>query len=75
MSDAKTLFQSRTIWAALLALVGGALGLAGYSFSEADQASALELISGVVAAIGGLGALFGRIAANKKIGLKAARQR
>jgi len=69
MTDVKSLFESRTIWAALLALLGGGLGVAGYGFSETDQSAALELISGIIAAIGGLGALYGRIKATKKLAL------
>ena len=67
MDDVKSIFASRTIWAALIALLGGGLGLAGYSFGEADQSAALELISGIVAALGGLGALYGRITASKRL--------
>ena len=50
-----------------MALGGSALGLGHYTLTPADAASAVDLISGIVSAAGGLVAIYGRIVASKKI--------
>ena len=49
-------------------LILAALGLIGYSVSDDDKAQLLELLGGIGAAVGGFGAIYGRIVASKKIG-------
>jgi hypothetical protein len=67
MDEFKTLTQSKTFWGAVVALGGSALGLGHYTLTPADAASAVDLISGIVSAAGGLVAIYGRIVASKKI--------
>jgi hypothetical protein len=50
-----------------VALGGSALGLAHYTLTPADAASAVDLVSGIASAIGGLVAIYGRVVASKKI--------
>jgi hypothetical protein len=68
MDELKTLTQSKTFWGAVVALAGSALGLAHYTLTPADAASAVDLISGIASAIGGLIAIYGRVVATHKIG-------
>jgi len=67
MDEFKTLTQSKTFWGAVVALGGSTLGLAHYTLTPADAASAVDLVSGIASAIGGLVAIYGRVVASKKI--------
>jgi uncharacterized membrane protein HdeD (DUF308 family) len=68
MNEAKTLIQSKTFWGAVVALGGAALALGHYTLSPADAAQAVELLSGIAGAVGGLIAVYGRVVATKRIG-------
>ncbi|HMA72996.1 MAG TPA: hypothetical protein VKP67_16175 [Xanthobacteraceae bacterium] len=68
MNEFKTLTQSKTFWGAVVALGGAALTLGHYSLSPADAAQAVDLLSGIAGAVGGLIAIYGRVVATKKIG-------
>jgi hypothetical protein len=68
MDEFKTLTQSRTFWGAVVALGGSALSLGHYSLSPADAAQAVDLVSGLASAAGGLFAIYGRVVATKQIG-------
>ena len=60
--DAKSFLQSRTIWGALLAVVGAVLNGAGF-----DTGSLGGLDGEIVTIIGGALAAYGRVKAVKKI--------
>ncbi len=68
MNGVKSAFKSRTVWAAIVAIAGSGLAIAGYSISEDDKAAILELGAGIVSAVGGFGAIYYRLIASKKIG-------
>ena len=68
MSDVKTLFSSKTIWGALVAVLAGALSLFGFQIGAADQTELINAASGLASAAGGLFAIYGRIVASKRIG-------
>ena len=68
MNEVKHILASRTVWAGLLAAASGIAQVYGYEFGPDTQANVLNVITGVVALIGGTGAVFGRVAAKKKIG-------
>lgn len=68
MNEFKTLTQSKTFWGAVVALGGSALTLAHYTLAPRDAAQAVDLLSGLAGAIGGLIAIYGRVVATKKIG-------
>jgi len=68
MNEFKALTQSKTFWGAIVALGGSALTLGHYSLSTADAAQAVDLLSGIAGAVGGLIAIYGRVTASKKIG-------
>lgn len=68
MDGFKTLLESKTVWAAIVTLAASGLGLWGYSVTPEDQSAIPELVAGIGGILGGFGAIFGRIAASKKIG-------
>jgi hypothetical protein len=71
MDEFKVLTQSKTFWGAIVALCGSALSLAHYTLTPADAAQAIDLVSGIATAVGGLIAIYGRVVATKRIGSKA----
>jgi hypothetical protein len=68
MDEFKALTRSKTFWGAVVALGGSALTLGHYTLSPGDAATAVDLISGIAGAIGGLTAIYGRVVATHKIG-------
>ncbi len=68
MDSVKGILESKTVWSAAIAILAGVLGIFHYSLSVADQQQLVDLIAGLAAAVGGLGAIIGRIVASKKIG-------
>jgi len=68
MDQWKTWVASKAVWGGVVAVAGGALGLGRYTLTPADAAHAVDLISGIVSAVGGLVAIYGRVVASKKIG-------
>jgi hypothetical protein len=75
MDEFKTLTQSKTFWGAVVALGGSALTFGHYTLTPADAASAVDLLSGLASAVGGLIAIYGRVMATHRIGAAIARQR
>ena len=69
MEEFKALTQSKTFWGAVIALGGSALMLGHYTLTPADAAQAVDLISGIASAVGGLIAIYGRVVATRKIGV------
>ena len=69
MEEFKALTQSKTFWGAVIALGGSALTLGHYTLTPADAAQAVDLISGIASAAGGLIAIYGRVVATRKIGV------
>jgi hypothetical protein len=67
MDEVKGILESKTFWSATLAILAGVLGIFHYSFSATDQASLVDMIAGLAASLGGVGAIIGRVMASKKI--------
>jgi hypothetical protein len=67
MNEFKALTESKTFWGAIVALAGSALTLGQYTLTPADAAQAVDLLSGMAGAVGGLIAIYGRVVATKKI--------
>jgi hypothetical protein len=67
MNEFKALTASKTFWGAVVALFGAALTLGRYTLTPADAAEAVDLLSGMAGAAGGLIAIYGRVVATKKI--------
>lgn len=68
LTDTKSIWASKTIWGGAIALLAALAGLLGYAITPEQQAELIETGSLIVSAIGGLIALWGRIAATKRIG-------
>jgi hypothetical protein len=66
-TETKTLLASRGVWGGIIALLAFVAGLLGYTFSEADQRQLIDLIEPVMAGIGGVLAIIGRVWATKRI--------
>ena len=67
MQDSKSIFLSKTFWGAIVVFAGLAAQALGYNFAAEDQQGAVNLISGIAEALGGLLAIYGRTAATKQI--------
>jgi len=67
MNDVKSILQSTTIWSAAIAVAASTLSIFHIDFSSADQAAAVQDIYAIVTAVGGLGAIYGRIRATAKL--------
>ena len=52
----------------MVALGGAALAFGHYTLTPADAAQAVDLLSGIAGAVGGLIAICGRVVATQKIG-------
>lgn len=68
MEDFKSIFSSKTVWGAIIAIIAGIVGIFGYSIGAEDQAQLAEIGVSVASMAGGLIAIFGRVKASKKIG-------
>ncbi len=64
----KPWYGSRTVWAALVTIAAGGAGAAGLTIAEGEQQALIDGLLGAVTAIAGLVALFGRLAARRRIG-------
>ena len=64
----KSAFASKGVWGGLIAVAAGLLAVFGYSISPADQVQLVNLVAGLISAIGGILAIIGRIRATKRIG-------
>jgi hypothetical protein len=67
MDEFKALTESKTFWGAVVAVAGSALQLGHYTLTPADAVQAVDLLSGMAGAVGGLIAIYGRVVATKKI--------
>lgn len=67
MDNVKGVFASRTVWAGIIGLVAAGLNLAGFDLSAQDQATLADLALGIVSALAAFGAIWGRVAATKRL--------
>ena len=68
MEDFKSIFASKTVWGAIIAVGAGIAGFFGFAIESTDQAQLAEIGVSVASMAGGLIAIFGRVKASKKIG-------
>lgn len=67
MMDVKDWYRSRTVWGAVVAVVASCARLAGLEIAAADQQQAIEALTTIAAAAGGLIAIYGRFSAHKRL--------
>jgi hypothetical protein len=67
MTDAKSIFASRTVWANLIGLVSLGLGLFGFSTSDVDAGALAEAAAQLVAATSFIASTVFRVLATKQI--------
>lgn len=74
MTETKSIFSSRTVWGAVVAILAALAGLAGYTVDQAAQDAATGLVDEILAiwdrlavVAGGALAIWGRIAATKAL--------
>ena len=68
LQDYKSFFASKTVWGGLLAFIAGCGILGKYTLSPGDQATIVDLITGIPAIGGSVLAIYGRVVASQKIG-------
>ena len=66
-TDTKSIFASRGVWGALIAIIAAGGGLFGYTITPDQQVQIVETVAMIAAGIGGLVALWGRISATKRL--------
>jgi hypothetical protein len=67
MLDSKKWWQSEGIWGGVAALVATVAGFLGYAVSAEDKVAIEAVLASIVAAVGSLFAIHGRIRASKRI--------
>ncbi|WP_163269002.1 hypothetical protein [Chelativorans alearense] len=67
MNETKPWYLSRTIWASVVTVVAGTGGLLGMPVEEVDNQALVETLLQAITAISGLLAIFGRLAADRRI--------
>ncbi|GAD55505.1 hypothetical protein [Limimaricola cinnabarinus] len=67
MTDYKSVFASKTVWAGIVVVLATIAQFFGYEISAADQASIVVILTQAVTLIGGIVAIYGRITATRKI--------
>jgi len=68
MNDMKTWYRSKTIWGALIAILASFAQFLGLEIGDAQQGEIVDAMMTLAGAVGGLVALYGRLAAQTTIG-------
>lgn len=67
MEESKHWYESKGVLSSLVVIAAAAAGMRGYVIDETTQSEIVELVFLLVTAVGGVGALYGRIKATKTI--------
>ncbi|KQV43509.1 MULTISPECIES: hypothetical protein [unclassified Rhizobium] len=67
MMDLKDWYRSKTVWGALVAVIASCARLAGLEIGTEDQQLAIDALTTIAAAAGGLIAIYGRVSAHKRL--------
>lgn len=68
MNGTKSAFASKGVWGGAIAVLAGVAGFFGYGVTPGDVSGLTDNVTSIVAAVGGLLAIWGRISAKAKIG-------
>lgn len=67
MDEVKSWYMSKTVWGGVVAILASCADLAGLEVSPADQIGIADGLTALVAAAGGLLAIWGRISAKGRL--------
>jgi 2-methylisocitrate lyase-like PEP mutase family enzyme len=67
MTGAKSIFASKGVWGGAIAVLAGMAGFFGFAVTSSDTSEITSHIDSILAAVGGLLAVYGRITANKTL--------
>ncbi len=67
MDGTKTWWQSKTVWGGLVAVAAALTKASGAEISLADQSAITDALVNLMGAVGGLLAIYGRLAARTSI--------
>jgi hypothetical protein len=68
MTESKSIFASKTVWGALVAIAAQLLLIAGFTVTPQAQSVAVDVLTQMVGVGGTMFALWGRLVASHKIG-------
>jgi hypothetical protein len=68
MTTSKPWYLSRTIWASIVTVLTGAVGLTGLPIDGLDSSALTDTLLQAISAVSGLIAVFGRLSAKHRIG-------
>ncbi len=66
-NDTKSIFESKTVWGAIIAIVSAVAGLLGYAFGPEEQEMLIMAGTTISTAVGSILSVYGRVKATKKI--------
>jgi hypothetical protein len=67
MNDVKTWYMSKTIWGGVVAILASCANLLGLEIAPEDKTGAVDGLTALSAAVGGLVAIWGRISARSRL--------
>lgn len=67
MDDAKTWYQSKTVWGGLIAIFAALMQARGHNIPFQEQVGLVDALTTSAGAIGGLLAIYGRLTATQPI--------
>lgn len=67
MDDAKTWYQSKTVWGGLIAIFAALMQARGHNIPIQEQVGLVDALTTSAGAIGGLLAIYGRLTATQPI--------
>jgi len=65
--DTKSWYLSKTIWGAILMIIGLVLNQLGYTLTAEDQATLVDVVVALASGVGAILTIYGRIKASKQI--------
>ena len=66
-TEKKAWRQSKTIWGSIITLLAIVASLFGYQIDQATQAQLTQQVTAIVAALGSILAIYGRVTATKQL--------
>lgn len=67
MNDSKTWYMSKTVWGGVVAILASCANLLGLEITPEDERGAVDGLTALASAVGGLIAVWGRISARSRL--------